>query len=105
MFLHSKHSNFVVLVIAGAIRYICKYKCSYSNEGSGTKIDVSIAIVNWGFPGGRSGKQPDCQCERHKRCGSGRSPREGNGNPLQYACLENPMDRGACQVIVHRVAE
>ena len=27
--------------------------------------------------------------------GSGRSPREGNGNPLQYYCLENPMDRGA----------
>ena len=28
--------------------------------------------------------------------GSGRSPGEGNGNPLQYSCLENPMDRGAC---------
>ena len=35
---------------------------------------------------------------------SGRSPREGNGNPLQYSCLENPMDRGAWQAIVHRVA-
>ena len=31
--------------------------------------------------------------------GSGRSPREGNGNPLQYSCLENPMDRGAWRVI------
>ena len=30
--------------------------------------------------------------------GSGRSPREGNGNPLQYSCLENPVDRGACWV-------
>ena len=29
--------------------------------------------------------------------GSGKSPGEGNGNPLQYSCLENPMDRGACQ--------
>ena len=29
--------------------------------------------------------------------GLGRSPGEGNGNPLQYSCLENPMDRGACQ--------
>ena len=29
--------------------------------------------------------------------GLGRSPREGNGNPLQYSCLENPMDRGAWQ--------
>ena len=31
--------------------------------------------------------------------GSGRSPGEGNGNPLQYSCLENPMDRGAWRVI------
>ena len=37
--------------------------------------------------------------------GSGRSPGEGNGNPLQYSCLENPMDRGAWQAIVHSVAE
>ena len=34
---------------------------------------------------------------------SGRSPREGNGKPLQYSCLENPMDRGAWQVTVHGV--
>ena len=33
--------------------------------------------------------------------GSGRSPGGGNGNPLQYSCLENPMDRGALWVIVH----
>ena len=33
--------------------------------------------------------------------GSGRSPGEGNGNPVQYSCLENPMDREAWQVIVH----
>ena len=34
--------------------------------------------------------------------GLGRSPGEGNGNPLQYSCLENPMDRGALWAIVHR---
>jgi len=33
----------------------------------------------------------------------GRSPEEGNGNPLQYSCLENPMDRGAWRVTVHGV--
>ena len=33
--------------------------------------------------------------------GPGRSPGEGNGNPVQYSCLENPMDRGAWQAIVH----
>ena len=37
--------------------------------------------------------------------GSGRSPGEGNGNPLQYYCLENPMDRGAWQATVHGVAK
>ena len=37
--------------------------------------------------------------------GSERSPGGGRGNPLQYSCLENPMDRGACQAMVHRVAK
>ena len=37
--------------------------------------------------------------------GSGRSPEGGNGNPLHYSCLENPMDRGAWQATVHRVSE
>ena len=37
--------------------------------------------------------------------GSGRSPGEGHGNPLQYSCLENPMDREAWQAAVHGVAE
>ena len=37
--------------------------------------------------------------------GSGRSPGEGNGNPLQYSCLENPMDGGAWWATVHRVAK
>ena len=36
---------------------------------------------------------------------SRRSPGGGNGNPLQYSCLESPMDRGAWRAIVHRVAE
>ena len=35
----------------------------------------------------------------------GRSPGEGNGHPLQYSCLENPMDRGAQQAIAHGVAK
>ena len=37
--------------------------------------------------------------------GSGRSPGEGNGNPLQYSCLEDPMDRGAWWATVHGVAQ
>ena len=35
--------------------------------------------------------------------GSGRSPEGGHSNPLQYSCLENPMDRGACWAMVHKV--
>ena len=43
-----------------------------------------------------SGKEATCQCRRHGSIsGLGRSPREGNGSPLQYSCLGNPMDRGA----------
>ena len=37
--------------------------------------------------------------------GLGRSPGEGRGNPLQYSCLENPMDRGAWWAMVHRLTE
>ena len=37
--------------------------------------------------------------------GSGRSPREGNGHPLQYSCLENPIGGGGWQAIVHGVAK
>ena len=37
--------------------------------------------------------------------GSGRSPGGGHGNPLQYSCLENPMNRGAWRAIVHRVTK
>ena len=37
--------------------------------------------------------------------GSGRSPGGGHGNPLQYSCLENPMDKGAWQTTVHSAAE
>ena len=37
--------------------------------------------------------------------GSGRSPGEGNGNPLQYSCLGNPVDRGGCWATVHGVSK
>ena len=43
--------------------------------------------------------------ETHLIPGSGRSPGQGNGNPLQYSCLENPIDGGAWQATYHRVAE
>ena len=58
------------------------------------------------FPGGSDGKESPCNAgDEGSIPGSGRSPGEGNGNPLQYSCLENPMDRGAWQAIVHGVTE
>jgi len=50
-----------------------------------------------GFPGGASGKEPSSNAGDVRDTGSGRSVGGGQGNPLQYSCLENPMDRGAWQ--------
>ena len=72
------------------------------------KLQLLLELLQ-GFPGGPSGKEPTCQYRRSKRCrlipGFGRSPGEGNDNPLQYSCLGNPMDRGAWQATVHGVAK
>ena len=59
-----------------------------------------------GFPGGADGRESACSVgDLGLIPGLERSPGEGNGNPLQYPCLENSMDRGAWQAIVHGVAE
>ena len=59
-----------------------------------------------GFPGSSVVKNtPDNAGDPSSIPGSGRSPGEGNGNPPQYSCLENPMDRGAWRATVHGVAE
>ena len=53
-------------------------------------------IALQGFPGGSDGKVSACNAgDPALISGSGRSPGEGNGNPLQHSCLENPMDGGA----------
>ena len=59
-----------------------------------------------GFPGGSDGKESACSVgDKGSIPGSGRPPGEGNGNPLQYSCLENTMDGGPWQAIVHGVAK
>ena len=73
-----------------------------------TSSEVSFVgtICEGNFPGGS-----DCKASAYNagdpglNPGQGRSPGEGNGNPLQYSCLENPMDRGACWATVHGVEE
>ena len=58
------------------------------------------------FPGGSDGKSSVYNAgDPGSITGSGRSPGEGNGNPLQYSCLENPMDRGAWWASVHGIAK
>ena len=59
-----------------------------------------------GFLGGSDGKESACNAgDPGSIHGSGRSPGEGNGNPLQCPCLENSMDRGAWWAIVHGVTK
>ena len=60
----------------------------------------------WGFPCGSDGKAPTYNAGNPGSIsGSRSSPGEGNGNPLQFSCLENPMDGGARQATVHGVAK
>ena len=57
-----------------------------------------------GFPGGSDGEESACHARDLGLIpGLGRSPGEGNGNPLQYSCLENSMDRGAWRATVRGV--
>ena len=70
---------------------------------------MSVNIINWkilGFPGGSEVKVSACNVgDLGSIPGSVRSPGEENGNPLQYSCLENPMDGGAWWATVHGVAK
>ena len=63
-------------------------------------------ILHVAFPGGSDGKESACNPgDPGPIPGWERPPGEGNGNPLQYSCLENPMDRGAGRATVHGVAK
>ena len=86
---------------------IIKARLNVSSYQCSCKIELLISF--YGLPRWLSGKEPACQCRRCTDAssipGSGRSAGEGNGNPLQYSCLENPMDRRAWQAIVHWVTK
>ena len=63
-------------------------------------------VGNKGFPDGSDGKESACNAgDLSSIPGSERSPGGENGNPFQYSCLENPMDRGAWWATVHGVAK
>ena len=67
---------------------------------------VDTSEMHKGSPGGSDGKESAYNAEDPGSIPeSGRSPGEGNGNSLQYSCLENSMDRGAWQATVHGIAK
>ena len=78
--------------------HITRVKCSAPWDLFGTSL--------WGFPGGSDSKASAYNVgDLCSIPGSGRSPGEGNGNPLQYSCLENSMDGGAWWATVHGVSK
>ena len=82
----------------------------YFSDGCHTILDSYLIHPFKHFwsrlPGGSGVKGSACNAgDLGSISGSGRSPGEGNGNPLQYSCLENPTDRGAWQATVHGVAK
>ena len=65
-----------------------------------------LVVYSLGFPGGSDSKESTCNAgDLGLILGSGRSPGEGSGYPLQYSCLENSMDRGTWWATVYEVAE
>ena len=79
--------------------------CQLPRSCPSYKILIIESCCFWsGVPGISVGKESSCSTgDLSLISGSGRSPGEGNGNPLQYSCLENPVDR-TWQSIVHGVA-
>ena len=81
----------------------------FSSQGSASNHPSSLnrgSPKSPGLPGGSDGKATICNVgDPGSIPGLGRFPGEGNGNPLQYSCLENPLDRGAWQTTVHGVAK
>ena len=76
-------------------------------NGCWCRQQVYKGILVWGgLPRWLSGKESTCQAgDAGSTPGMGRSPGEGNGNPVQFSCLGNPTDRGAWQAIVYRVTK
>ena len=76
------------------------------NWETGIDIYIYSTVYVMGLPSGSDGIESACNAgDTVLIPGLGRSPGEGNGNPLQYSCLENSMDRGAWQAVVHGVAK
>ena len=86
-------------------------KCREERRNSSLSLSLSLSLSwpklrpNIGFPGGSNGKESANAGDLGLIPGSGRFPGEGNGNPLQYFCPENLMDRGAWWATVYGVTQ
>ena len=97
-------SLFILFKVATLMWLLCSFHMlnEQSNVWEISKIYNRLS----GLPQWLSGKEPTCNAgDVGLIPRSGKSPGEGNGNPLQYSCLENPLDRGAWQATVHGVAK
>ena len=87
------------------------HKCLVLSPPSSTGPSTGAFVMfpeqsSQGFPGGSISKESACSAgDQGLIPGSGRSPGEGNGKPLQYSCLESPMDKGAWWATVHGVTK
>ena len=86
------------------IKKILLHHAKYLKRSSGV-LQFDLTDYSLDFPGGSDGKESACNAGNLGLIpGSGKSPGEGDGYPLQYSCLENAMDRRAWQATVHGVA-
>ena len=84
--------------------HLSGHNCLSREPPAGETRVNSCVPLPWGFPGGSGGKEFACSVgDLGLIPGSGRSSGEGNGNPFQYSCLENSMDRGARRATVYGV--
>ena len=126
---HFGHSRLLETPWTVAARVFCPWDSPGKNTGVGCQALLQgifltqgsnpyiLCLLHWqacslptephqGFPGGWDGKESAYSAGHLSSIPeSGRSPGEGNGNPLQHSCLENPMDRGAWRAVVHGVTK
>ena len=96
------HMDFQLLGFGTPTPHCSRVNCKRCGSGA---IQAKVALV-LGFPGGLMVKNPSANAGNASSIpGLGRSPGEEIGNPLQYSCLENSMDRGAWRATVHRVTQ
>ena len=94
-FISFRIDSFDLLAVGGTLKSLLQHHSSKASI-------LWHSAFFMGFPGGAEVKASACSVgDLGSIPGSGRSPGEGNGNPLQYSCLENPMDGGIWWATVH----